>query len=136
MADRFSNREVREVRPSAMKAIIVEDEFLAAIHAESALEGLGVEVVGMAEDRAGALALANEELEVALVDLNLRDGFTGPSIGMELAHAGIRVVFVTANPSDLNGLDTLQSPVLEKPLEQTKLGQVLELDSSEECRRT
>ena len=43
-----------------MKAIIVEDEFLAAIHAEVALESLGVEVIGTAEDSAGALQLAQQ----------------------------------------------------------------------------
>ena len=37
-----------------MRAIIVEDEFLAAVHAETALERMGIEVVGTAEDSAGA----------------------------------------------------------------------------------
>lgn len=108
-----------------MRAIIVEDEFLAAIHAETALERLGIEVVGTAEDTAGALALAAEKPHLALVDLNLRDGFTGPVIGSRLVNEGIGVVFVTANPGQLDGWTELGCPVLEKPLEEPKLTQVV-----------
>jgi CheY-like chemotaxis protein len=109
-----------------MRAIIVEGEFLAAIHAETALERLGIEVVGTAEDSAGALALADQMPRLALVDLNLRDGFTGPGVGSKLARKGIGVVFVTANPQQLDGWNDMRSPVLEKPLEEPKLAQVVE----------
>lgn len=108
-----------------MRAIIVEDEFLAAIHAETALERLGIEVVGTAADSAGALALAEEMPQLALVDLNLRDGFTGPHVGSHLERKGISVVFVTANPQQLDGLNEMQAPVLEKPLEEPKLTQAV-----------
>lgn len=108
-----------------MRAIIVEDEFLAAIHAEAALERLGIEVVGTAEDMPGALSLAAVDPQLALVDLNLRDGFTGPTIAAQLAEAGINIVFVTANPNELAGLNDLDSPVLEKPLEEPKLADAL-----------
>lgn len=108
-----------------MKAIIVEDEFLAAIHAEAALERLGVEVIGTAEDTKGALMLAAEKPQLALVDLNLRDGFTGPEIGSRLSREGIRVVFVTANPGQLRDVGGLPAVVLEKPLEEPKLADAL-----------
>lgn len=108
-----------------MRAIIVEDEFLAAMHAEAALEDLGVEVIGTAEDRDGARKLAAEQPQFALVDLNLRDGFTGPDVAAELASAGIAIVFLTANPSQLHGLNDWHSPVLEKPLEEPALAQAL-----------
>jgi len=108
-----------------MRAIIVEDEFLAAIHAESALERLGIAVLGMAEDTQGALGLAAHKPTLALVDLNLRDGFTGPLIGAHLAAQGINVVYVTANPAQLEGVNPLRSPVLEKPLEEHKLASTL-----------
>ena len=109
-----------------MRAIIVEDEFLAAVHAETALERMGIEVVGTAEDSAGALALAEEMPQLALVDLNLRDGFTGPRVGSHLARKGIGVVFVTANPQQLDGWNDMESPVLEKPLEEPKLTRAVE----------
>ena len=108
-----------------MRAIIIEDEFLAAIHAEATLERLGVEVVGTAEDTAGALSLAAAGPQFALVDLNLRDGFTGPAIAAQLAEAGVNVLFVTANPGELEGLNHFSSPVLEKPLEEPKLASAL-----------
>ena len=108
-----------------MNAIIIEDEFLAAIHAEAALEQIGIRVVGTAEDSAGALRLVGERPELALVDLNLRDGFTGPSVAAQLASAGIGVVFVTANPAQLHGLNTIGSPVLEKPVELPKLAEAV-----------
>ena len=108
-----------------VRAIIVEDEFLAAMHAETALEGLGIEVIGMAEDSAGAVTLAAARPELALVDLNLRDGFTGPAVAAELASVGISIVFLTANPSQLQGLNFSRSPVLEKPIDEPALAQAL-----------
>lgn len=108
-----------------VRAIIVEDEFLAAMHAETALEGLGIEVIGMAEDSAGAVTLAAARPELALVDLNLRDGFTGPAVAAELASVGVSIVFLTANPSQLQGLNFAQSPVLEKPIDEPALAQAL-----------
>lgn len=108
-----------------MRAIIVEDEFLAAMHAESALDGLGISVIGTAEDRAGAISLAAERPEFALVDLNLRDGFTGPAVAADLASVGVAVVFLTANPGQLHGLNLMQSPVLEKPLDESALAAAL-----------
>ncbi|MFA9200177.1 MAG: response regulator [Cypionkella sp.] len=104
-----------------MRAIIVEDEFLAAIHAESVLERSGVEVIGMAEDAAGALAYAALMPQLALVDLNLRDGFTGPKIAHSLARAGVQIIFVTANPGQLEGLNEIGSPVIEKPIDESRL---------------
>ena len=40
----------------------------------------------------------DENLDLALVDLNLRDGLTGPEIGRTLGARGVTVLFVTANP--------------------------------------
>lgn len=109
-----------------MRAIIVEDEFLAAIHAEAVLESCGVEVIGMAEDMEGALALTNGQPNIALVDLNLRDGFTGPAIGSSLKKAGIEIVFVTANPSQLEGCNEFASAVIEKPIDERLLVDTIE----------
>lgn len=108
-----------------MDAIIIEDEFLAAIHAETVLENLGLQVVGTAEDSASALSLAQLSPQLALVDLNLRDGFTGPAVARKLSQAGIRVVFVTANAADLRNVEGVEGPVLEKPLEELMLADAL-----------
>ena len=80
------------------KILIVEDEFLVAMNLESVVEDLGYQAVGIAPDRESALQLADEEPDVAFVDLNLRDGLTGPQIGKALSERGISVIYVTANP--------------------------------------
>ena len=65
--------------------LIVEDEILVALEIESVLEELGYTVLGIAADLEGALAYAHHHIDLALVDLNLRDGLTGPEIGATLA---------------------------------------------------
>ena len=82
-----------------MKILIVEDEIFAALHLESALQDMGCTVIGIAPDASSALGLAEERPDLAIVDLNLRDGLTGPSVARQLAnHYGAKVLFLTANP--------------------------------------
>ena len=71
---------------------------LVAMELQSILEDLGYEVVGIAPDLAAARQHFDEHLDLALVDLNLRDGLTGPQIGATLGSKGVTVLFVTANP--------------------------------------
>ena len=52
---------------------------------------------------------------MALVDLNLRDGPTGVGIGMDLAEQGVRVVFLTANPSSVGASAGSAVGCLDKP---------------------
>ena len=86
----------------AKRVLIVEDEILVALDLEDALVEAGYEIVGIAADRTEALSLAHEA-DVALIDLNLRDGPTGISIGMDLSDRfGVRVLFLTANPSSVS----------------------------------
>jgi CheY-like chemotaxis protein len=80
------------------KILIVEDEFLVAMNLERVIEDLGHSAIGIAPDQESALDLADEQPDVALVDLNLRDGLTGPQIGKMLSELGITVIYVTANP--------------------------------------
>jgi len=83
-----------------MKVLIVEDEIFAALHLESALEQLGCQVIGIAPDKDTALELAKEGPDLAFVDLNLRDGLTGPEIARSLANQfGTKVLILTANPA-------------------------------------
>ena len=83
-----------------MRVLIVEDEILVAMELEETISELGHEVVGIAPDRPTALELARLGVDIALVDINLRDGETGVEIGRRLAgDSGAAVVFVTANDS-------------------------------------
>ena len=85
-----------------MKAVlIVEDEIFIAMEIERILEDAGHKVIGIAADENEALR-AGREAELAFVDLNLRDGPTGPAIAHQLAaRYGVRVVYVTANPAQI-----------------------------------
>ena len=83
----------------AARILIVEDEMLVAYELESVLEELGHEPVGIVPDVQAAELYFDEELDLALVDLNLRDGLTGPEIGERLGERGVTVLFITANPS-------------------------------------
>jgi DNA-binding response OmpR family regulator len=80
------------------RILIVEDEMLVALELQSILLDLGYETIGIAPDLATAQGYFNERIDLALVDLNLRDGLTGPQIGATLGSSGVTVLFVTANP--------------------------------------
>ncbi len=72
--------------------LIVEDEMFLALDIENILQSGGYTVAGIAADRAEALAAA-EGAKIAFIDVNLRDGPTGPDIARELAELhGITVV--------------------------------------------
>lgn len=102
--------------------LIVEDEILVAMEMESILQEHGYEVVGIASDLAGALTFADRKVDLALVDLNLRDGLTGPEIGRRLANEHrAKVLFVTANPRLLGNGIAGTIGVLTKPTDERSL---------------
>lgn len=80
------------------KILIVEDEMLVAMELEHILSDLGYEPIGIVPDLASAERYIDRVIDLALVDLNLRDGLTGPQIGAKLCAKGVTVLFVTANP--------------------------------------
>ena len=86
-----------------LRVLIVEDQALLAMELELVLGESGCEVVGCAMDKAGALAIADRERpQLALVDINLLDGMTGPAIAEYLVREfGIAVIFLTANPEQI-----------------------------------
>lgn len=82
-------------------AIIVEDEIFVALDLERILVEAGYRVVGIAADRLTACEIGRG-CDFAFIDVNLRDGPTGPSIADTLAREhDVKVVFVTANPSQI-----------------------------------
>ena len=103
------------------KVMVVEDEIFVATEIESVLEELGHHPVGIAMDSSTALGLAHLA-EIALVDLNLRDGPTGSALGRTLAEQfGVTVLYMTANPSQLGDgvpgtLGVLPKPVMDEEL--------------------
>ena len=102
--------------------LIVEDEILVALEMQCILEDRGYNVVGIAVDLDGALAFADSSIDLALVDLNLRDGLTGPEIGKRLAQEQkANVLFVTANPRMLGDGIAGTIGVLTKPTDEASL---------------
>lgn len=69
---------------------------------EFVLTKAGYEVVGVAVDTRQALQLAAEtEPELAVVDVNLRDGPTGTKVAEAMAARGVTVLFATAEPENV-----------------------------------
>lgn len=103
--------------------MVVEDEIFVATEIEYIVEELGFQPVGIAADTASAFDLA-PNADVALVDLNLKDGATGREIGRALAaQHGLTVLYMTANPSQLGDgvpgtLGVLPKPVAEDELKE------------------
>jgi two-component system, response regulator PdtaR len=109
------------------KVLIVEDEFLVALHMQMMLTRLGFKIVGIAPDMQAACAFAEEHPDIALVDVNLRDGPTGPQIGAMLAQKfGASVLFITANPRQLSPAQDGPIGVISKPFNDNEVGPVLD----------
>ena len=70
---------------------------------ELVLGECGCDIVGCAMDQASAFSIAGRERpDLALVDINLLDGMTGPRIAQTLVgEHGTAVVFLTANPEQI-----------------------------------
>jgi two-component system, response regulator PdtaR len=104
---------------TAANILVVEDEMLVACEVEAVLGDLGHQVVGIAPDLDTAMELAAAPIDLALVDLNLRDGLTGPEIGKRLCALGhVAVLFVTANPRILGDGIAGAIGVLTKPTDE------------------
>lgn len=97
------------------KILIVEDEMLVAMDLESILHDSGFEPLGIAPDLKTAEEYFDQSIDLALVDLNLRDGLTGPQIGKMLGDKGVTVLFLTANPRILGDGIAGTVGVLTKP---------------------
>lgn len=101
--------------PAAAKVLIVEDEFLVALQLEDILTEAGHHVVGIVPDCA-AVETIDETPQVALVDLNLRDGPSGPVIARMLAEKfGTVIIYVTANPAQIGRPAHTAIGVVQKP---------------------
>ena len=100
-----------------MRVLIVEDEPMLSAELGFIVDGAGHQVVGMAGDHAEALRIAAEtQPELALVDLHLNDGLTGPKTARRLHEEhGTSIVFLTGNPEDVPADDTVAFGIVSKP---------------------
>ncbi len=102
------------------RILIIEDEALVAMELRFVLEDLGHAVVGtVADARTAREAVAETEIDLALVDIHLSDGPTGIELGRELAQdLGVTVLFMTANPGMLRQGVAGTIGVLSKPTDE------------------
>ena len=109
------------------RVLVVEDEFLIATDIEKMLGDFGIEVVGPASSLQAALYLARtEDLDGAVLDVNLGDGsFVTPVVDV-LSERGIPFAFATG--SRLFGTDVLPTGCvrLAKPFSAEQLRDVVE----------
>lgn len=110
----------------AARILIVEDETFVAFEMAETLSDYGYDCVGIADDTASAMRLATQTVDIALVDVNLCDGATGPQIGALLADRGVRVIFVTANPRQLGDGIPGTIGVISKPVDFKLIGEALD----------
>lgn len=95
--------------------LIVEDEIFVAMDIERILGEAGYHVIAIAADQREAMS-CGQAAGIAFVDINLRDGPTGPAIACELAaRHGTRVVYVTANPLQIAPLAETAIGYIRKP---------------------
>lgn len=94
-----------------MRLLIVEDEPGIALMMEDVAIDAGFEIAGIAGNMSEALELGSEA-DIAIIDVRLGDGLTGPSIARALFSGfGLGVVYFTVNP----GLIENPEAVVTKP---------------------
>jgi len=111
-----------------MRILIIEDEPFIAMDIEAAVEAAGHEVAGMADTQAAAmLAVQTGALDGALIDIRLKDGFTGPKIAAALRDDfQIPFAFITGNAEQLPADRMGAVHVVPKPFTQAQITQALD----------
>jgi DNA-binding response OmpR family regulator len=99
------------------RILIVEDEYLIADDLAASLRGCGADVVGPTATIEGARRLidANSQLDVAVLDINLRDQYVYPLVD-RLRDAGVPVVFTTGYDAAVIPAKYAGIPLCEKPV--------------------
>lgn len=104
-----------------VSVVIVEDEFLVALELEEILYERGYTVVATVPDFATACALENPA-DVALVDLNLRDGPTGQQIAQLFSEKfNSRIIYVTASSGQIQQPAQTAIGIIHKPFSENTI---------------
>jgi CheY-like chemotaxis protein len=103
---------------NGLRVLVVEDSWPIAVGLKRLLEILGADVVGPVATSADAERLISQRiLDVALVDLHLRDGELSYDLIGRLHNQGVRIVVITGHddalPEPGKVAATLQKPVRE-----------------------
>lgn len=114
------------VELTALRVLIVEDEFFIALHTESLLQAMGHSVVGIAVSADDAVRMAEQHRpDVVLMDIRLVGARDGVHAAAEInARVGTPLLFVSAHtdPATRQRAAATQSlGFLEKPLTEQRL---------------
>ncbi len=108
------------------RVLIVEDEVILALDFSDAIAQLGYTVVGPALTLEQGLALAeSEQLDCALLDVNLGGGQTSQQIAEALRSKDVRLAFVTAYNRDSVAFARHDEEIVPKPPSSAVLSQLL-----------
>jgi DNA-binding response OmpR family regulator len=106
---------------NGLRVLVVEDSWPVAVGLTRLLETLGADVAGPAATSADAERLISRGIvDVALVDINLRDGELSYDLIGQLHDQGVRVVALTGNDDGLPVLDKVAA-ILQKPVREERL---------------
>jgi CheY-like chemotaxis protein len=109
---------------SGKRILVLEDEAMIAAMVEEMLTDLGAIVVGPAATIESGLSLASaEQLDAALLDVNIRSTRVDP-VAAVLVSRGVPVVFATGYGQSAVDRST-RALILEKPYTQDKLASAL-----------
>lgn len=103
-------------QPPRKRALVVEDEFLIALHTEGMLSDLNVDVVELASNVRTAMSLAQAgDFDFAVLDINL-EGEYSYSVADALRRRNIPYIFVSGYgisgvPEDYKADIHLQKPI-------------------------
>jgi DNA-binding response OmpR family regulator len=105
--------------PDGVRVLVVQGSWHIATALESALHGMGIEVVGPVTSAAEANRLAAEETpDLAVVDIKLRDEMTS-SLILNMHNEGIRVVAVSGY-TQFPGPTEHIAAILQKPFSESE----------------
>lgn len=106
-----------------LRALVVEDEALIAMHLGGLLEEMGLDVVGpFAKAELALDRLQHMAPDVAVLDVNLGSGGTSFPVARALIGAGVPFVFLTGYGQAGVRDEFPGVPVLTKPVNEIELG--------------
>jgi DNA-binding response OmpR family regulator len=104
-----------------LNVLVCEDIFPLALALADLLEDHGHRVAGTAATSVRALEIADEEKpDLAIVDLNLADGWTGPELVRQLAAMRVTSIVVTGQHENFDN-EGSAAAVFGKPVDEAKL---------------
>jgi CheY-like chemotaxis protein len=106
---------------NGLRVLVVEDSWDVATGLRMLLESWGADIVGPVATTADAMRLVSERtLDVALVDINLRNGEQSYSLINRLHDQGIRIVVISGY-ADVSPADGKVVAILQKPMREDLL---------------